>query len=290
VFLPDAVVILKYSCWFFLALMLALSTASAALPNADLVAALEKLRLSSGELLREDKIYRTARKKSNLSQIEMEEYAQFIAGLRLRLFKQCEVVRKLNGAEKGKEYGCQNIKIAKGGGSSEVLTDVLNRKALTEEENRQALDAKLSALEADIDEALLKRQRSIKEKATNSGEASGGGGGAGSSVSSGASGKKRASASGGGATSGPGKKYQKAKKNSKKTGPSSAPTKSVGQTSPTGGMRTASKGSPRRQGTDDGNDDDIIARQLREAAEKEMDPVLKKKLWDEYRKYREAGK
>jgi len=36
-------------------------------------------------------------------------------------------------------------------------------------------------------------------------------------------------------------------------------------------------------------DDDIISRQLREAAEKETDPELKKKLWEEYRKYK-AGK
>lgn len=33
-------------------------------------------------------------------------------------------------------------------------------------------------------------------------------------------------------------------------------------------------------------DDDIVARQLREAAERETDPVLQEKLWDEYRKYK----
>ena len=33
-------------------------------------------------------------------------------------------------------------------------------------------------------------------------------------------------------------------------------------------------------------DDDIVARQLREAAEKEPDPALKKKLWEEYWKYK----
>jgi len=33
-------------------------------------------------------------------------------------------------------------------------------------------------------------------------------------------------------------------------------------------------------------DDDIIARQLREAAQQETDPELKEKLWDEYRKYK----
>jgi DNA-directed RNA polymerase subunit K/omega len=36
----------------------------------------------------------------------------------------------------------------------------------------------------------------------------------------------------------------------------------------------------------DGSDDDVVARQLREAAEKETDPELKEKLWEEYRKYK----
>jgi len=34
-----------------------------------------------------------------------------------------------------------------------------------------------------------------------------------------------------------------------------------------------------------GNDDDVVARQLREAATHEPDPELREKLWDEYRKY-----
>jgi hypothetical protein len=38
----------------------------------------------------------------------------------------------------------------------------------------------------------------------------------------------------------------------------------------------------------DGQDDDIVARQLREAAENETDPVLRKKLWEEYREYKNA--
>ena len=35
-------------------------------------------------------------------------------------------------------------------------------------------------------------------------------------------------------------------------------------------------------------DDDIVARQLREAAEKETDPELKKKLWEEYWRYKKG--
>jgi len=36
----------------------------------------------------------------------------------------------------------------------------------------------------------------------------------------------------------------------------------------------------------DGRDDDVVARQLREAAMSEEDPVIREKLWDEYRRYK----
>jgi len=35
-----------------------------------------------------------------------------------------------------------------------------------------------------------------------------------------------------------------------------------------------------------GRDDDIVAQQIREAAMKETDPVIREKLWDDYRKYK----
>jgi hypothetical protein len=35
-----------------------------------------------------------------------------------------------------------------------------------------------------------------------------------------------------------------------------------------------------------GHDDDIVARQIREAAENESDPELREKLWEEYRRYK----
>jgi hypothetical protein len=35
-----------------------------------------------------------------------------------------------------------------------------------------------------------------------------------------------------------------------------------------------------------GDDDDVVARQLREAAMREADPAVREKLWDEYRKYK----
>lgn len=38
-----------------------------------------------------------------------------------------------------------------------------------------------------------------------------------------------------------------------------------------------------------GKDDDIVARQLRKAAEQERDPELKEKLWEEYYRYKNSG-
>ena len=38
------------------------------------------------------------------------------------------------------------------------------------------------------------------------------------------------------------------------------------------------------------SNDDVVARQIREAAEKETDPELKKKLWAEYKKYKAGNK
>ena len=41
--------------------------------------------------------------------------------------------------------------------------------------------------------------------------------------------------------------------------------------------------------TPDARDEDVVARQLREAAEKETDPELKELLWKEYERYVSAG-
>ncbi len=43
---------------------------------------------------------------------------------------------------------------------------------------------------------------------------------------------------------------------------------------------------PPPPGTPDGSDDDIVARQLREAAQAEDDPELRARLWAEYRHYK----
>lgn len=39
-----------------------------------------------------------------------------------------------------------------------------------------------------------------------------------------------------------------------------------------------------------GDDDDVVARQIREAAIRESDPELQERLWEEYRKYKKSQK
>jgi len=56
------------------------------------------------------------------------------------------------------------------------------------------------------------------------------------------------------------------------------------------GSRKGDKGSSAGdRGRSDTGDDDIVARQLREAAENETDPELKEKLWKEYEEYKKSN-
>lgn len=55
-----------------------------------------------------------------------------------------------------------------------------------------------------------------------------------------------------------------------------------------GGVNTSKGGAQVPSDISDGGNDDIVARQIREAAIKEQDPVLREKLWEEYRKYKQG--
>lgn len=55
------------------------------------------------------------------------------------------------------------------------------------------------------------------------------------------------------------------------------------------GTVSGGSGAPNR-GVESGDDDDIVARRLRRAAEQETDPELKEKLWKEYQDYKRNSK
>ena len=156
----------------------------------------------------------------------------------------------------------------------------------TMDEELAALDQSLAESLGAFDEMLLKEQEGIaarhpRQRESGEGTGSGSSGGGTGSGSSGGNGEGRDGDEGDGGQTGSGKSQQpttagQGQDQSAGTTASGAP----GQ----GGDRT---GHVNRPGRDElSADDDIVARQLREAAEKETDPELKEKLWEEYRKYK----
>lgn len=153
-----------------------------------------------------------------------------------------------------------------------------------------ALDSKLQGLLGDFDEMLLTEQ----ERVARQRHAAGGGGAAAARAGHGEAGQGEG---------GRGEAHRAATAAASKRGGRQAETRAGTQAgagrqqderraeaAATGQGRQGSalkNGSP-RGGDRLRADDDIVARQLREAAEKEQDPELKEKLWQEYRKYKEG--
>ena len=215
---------------------------------------LERLRADHGAMVSAEQDFRLRRERGDLSGTEAADYAGYVANLHRRVAEDCAALHE------------QRVPIPPGLTCPEDPAVVIAPVAIdqageqTGQEITAALDADLLSGLGDFDEMLLREQQRIKAatpRTTASAGGGGGGGGAGSSSAS-ASGQDDADSEGSYSPgAGPGSPHT--------PGKSSAPP-----------------------GTPDGSDDDVVARQLREAAEKETDPELKKKLWEEYRKYKEG--
>jgi hypothetical protein len=164
--------------------------------------------------------------------------------------------------------------------------------ARTEAEEVAALDAKLGESLSTFDELLLDearkaRIRERREGGGNGGAGSGGGDAGGARGSRGARGETGAPGTRG-AGGEPGPAGAPDSGNDGAQGPVSE------QGSPGGRVGGDRPGTPGGGGVTppdvgNGSDDDIVARQIRRAAEAEPDPELRKKLWDEYRKYKQGA-
>jgi hypothetical protein len=221
---------------------------------------LERLRSDHAAMVSAERDFRSHRERGTLSGNEAADYAAYVAGLHRRVAEDCVALVK-NGMPVPADLSCPEDPPA-------VIAPAAIDQAAeqTGAEATAALDAELFAGLGDFDEMLLREQERVKAATPRSDGAAGGGGGGGSSGSGSDDGEfddsgETESASGGEQTYGQG------------AGPGSPRT-------------TTSSSAP--PGTPDGSDDDVVARQLREAAEKETDPVLKKKLWEEYRKYKQG--
>jgi len=250
------------------------------LPGIDILAAaeplLEQLRLDHAAWVTAERDFRARRESGALIGAEASDYAAYVARLQRRVAEDCAALSD-SGVPAPEELSCPQFETA-----------VTTRSATIDQGAEQSREERIASLEvelasglADFDELLLREQERVKAAAPRS--ASGGGmgggtdedghGGVGNGGSSeGAAGEPRVGNASNGARSQAGGVGERS---------------SAGAGGASGGAsRTGATRQP--PGIPDGRDDDVVARQLREAAEKETDPELQKKLWEEYRKYKQG--
>lgn len=144
---------------------------------------------------------------------------------------------------------------------------------MTEAEQNAAWDEKFYGSLGEFDKRLSREQAEIeKQRSASAGQGSGSGKQAGEEVEGGA-----------GGTTGMPQEVA-----GSETGSSDGAAGASGQGGPGGSPGQPGSGPkfPAPEGIPTGVDDDVVARQLREAAETEKDPELRARLWDEYRKYK----
>jgi len=173
------------------------------------------------------------------------------------------------------------------GGASGTLTgaEALPRAA-TEDEEIAELERRLGASLAEFDELLLEEARRARTRASRGPSAGGSAGGSGPSPAGNGTAGDGTEAAGAVAAAAGGTEASA-------SGGAGSRTSSGEEGSPGGripGTVPGATGAAAEVPPDvgDGGDDDVVARQIRKAAESETDPELQKKLWEEYRKYKQG--
>lgn len=217
-----------------------------------------------------------------LTDRERSDYRDFIAYLNTRIVTYCQQLQAQGAADLVAELPCPTAGFMSAAGADTspdpVGTVPARPRATTRAERTDALHESFIESLGAFDQMLLEEEGRLATRVPSQREqgASGGGGDGADGGSPGAASSDEASGSVGedaGAAGGTGE---------------AAADASVASATGTG---TGEASSSAPQGVPEGTlpppeDDDIVARQLREAAEKETDPELKKKLWDEYWTYK----
>lgn len=227
--------------------------------------------------------YRAQRELNGLSGAEATDYAAYVARLQRRVFEGCRAVRN-SGATSPQDVPCPVFVPTR-----TKSADIAMQAERTAGEQVAALDEMLMAGLGEYDERLLREQERIKAAAPNTNSDSGGGAGGDGGDGSGASGDGGNQGEGGsdsdGESDGESDGQGGMAGNSQETGTTGG-QREGGPADSSEGSGKGGNDSEQPPDVGDGSDDDIVARQLREAAEKEADPELKEKLWEEYRRYK----
>ena len=239
--------------------LLALVHASAAIAGPD--ALLEQLRSDHAAMVSAEQDFHIRRERGALNGAEAADYATYVARLHRQVAQDCVALADI-GIPVPSELDCPAF--------PSVLIEPAAIDQVEEKTSGEAtaeLEAELFSGMGEFDEMLLREQERIKA-ATPHADA-GDGGGAGGQGGAGGDGGQDGEDGDAGLQGADG----------------AGSTASYGEGAGPGSQQHKT-GTRQPPNIPDGSDDDVVARQLREAAEKETDPELKKKLWEEYRKYK----
>lgn len=211
--------------------------------------------------------------RGELNQTEIADYRAWIQQLDTLVLQGCQQSGVADNASLLADLPCDQILLQ---GTSPANIDT--RAEATATEKTALIVDQLSASLGQFDEQLLQEQERIKAKIPRSDSSSHAS--AGGDSSSVAESSNSSSGSGDYSTSTGTTTESKSTQNQDQ----SSEKNTTAAPGPRGSAQKTSNTTP--EDIPDGSDDDVVARQIREAAEKERDPQLKEKLWEEYRRYK----
>jgi hypothetical protein len=228
----------------------------------------EKIRSGQHTLSHAEQDLAALKRRGALDTRQILDYEAWIQQLHFGLQQDCRQLYRTAIVALPPDLPCDT-----GGASGTAAADIDTVGERSREEAIVDLDDHLSRSLGEFDEKLLREQERVKagRPATSSDTAAAVGAGSGSGD---AEGEVEGEA---------GREGQQAASEQQAASNEQADSADAGTGKP--GRPDRSSAPP---GTPDGSDDDVVARQLREAAEAEKDPELKRKLWEEYRKYKQG--
>ena len=185
------------------------------------------------------------------------EYSVFIEYLSFRIKKYCSEISEFYGEKSLNGLPCQFNKSQK----------IDENNYVTAEEQLQSLDDELLNALGNFDEMLLEEHEKIAQTQIQASKIK--------------TSSEQSSSDGKNASNKESKQDQSSEETQSQDGKSNKKENKQNQT-----QSKSKEDKQYKRRKIDKNDDDIVARQLKEAAENENDPELKEKLWDEYYKYK----
>jgi hypothetical protein len=266
-------------------------TAAAGDAPTDLSVARQALNAALAAEARAAAEYQRLRQQGTLSPSELDDYRTFLARLDRMVRVNCKAVARLKAhiGDMSPEPNCE-----RGATTEELALSFPNEQ--TEGERTAVLERRLGSSLSEFDEMLLREMEQLARTQSGPPDAGvGSGPGTGDQPGSAGAGDGDSAHSGepGGKTSTAtdGRAKPTSERSSDRTG--TGAVREAGQTAKAeeaaAGKDTKRTSAVNRDDVPDAGDDDVVARQLREAAENETDPELRKKLWQEYKRYK-SGK